>query len=78
MKVNLELLGDKGYQGIQKIHKRSRIPQKKPRGGLLSHQQRKSNRELAKIRVVGEHVHRRLKIFKILSCRYRIVEKDLV
>ena len=31
MNKELELLGDKGYQGIKKIHNNSRIPSKKPR-----------------------------------------------
>jgi hypothetical protein len=29
------------------------------------------NQDLAKVRVVGEHIHRKLKVFKILSDRYR-------
>jgi hypothetical protein len=37
----------------------------------LSAQDKQQNRELATLRVVGEHVNRRLKIFKILSERYR-------
>jgi hypothetical protein len=32
---------------------------------------KKRNRELAKKRVIGEHINRRLKIFKILADRYR-------
>ena len=32
---------------------------------------KKRNRELARKRVVGEHINRRLKIFKILADRYR-------
>lgn len=64
-------MGDKGYQGIHKIPGKSRIPKKKPRGGELSREDKKSNQELAKVRVVGEHINRKLKIFKILSDRYR-------
>jgi DDE superfamily endonuclease len=64
-------LGDKGYQGIHKLHAKSRIPKKKPRRGELSREEKKSNQELAKVRVVGEHINRKLKIFKILSERYR-------
>ena len=33
--------------------------------------EKKRNRELARIRVVGEHIHRKLKVFKILSLTYR-------
>ena len=70
-KENIECLGDKGYQGIQKLHGNSRIPKKKPRKGQLSYEDKKSNQKLAKIRVLGEHVNRKLKVFKILSLTYR-------
>jgi hypothetical protein len=64
-------LGDQGYQGIHQLHVKSRIPKKKPRGGALNREDKMSNQELAKVRVVGEHINRRLKIFQILSERYR-------
>jgi IS5 family transposase len=66
-----ELLADKGYQGINKIHARSRTPIKKPRKKSLSKEQKKFNKQLARERIVVEHVHRKLKIFRILSSRYR-------
>jgi aspartokinase len=62
LRANIECLGDKGYQGIQKLHRLSRTPKKKPKGGKLTTADKKSNRELAIIRVIGEHVHRKLKI----------------
>lgn len=71
LREDIECLGDKGYQGIQKLHNNSRIPKKKPRGGKLSCEDKKSNQELARIRVLGEHVNRKLKVFKILSLTYR-------
>ncbi|MEH1844714.1 MAG: IS5 family transposase [Nostoc sp.] len=71
LREDIECLGDKGYQGIQKIHNNSRIPTKKPRGGKLTHEDKNKNRELAKIRVLGEHINRKLKVFKILSLTYR-------
>jgi hypothetical protein len=64
-------LADKGYQGIEKIHSNSKVPQKKPRKGELSSSDKKRNRELARNRVIGEHINRKLKIFKILADRYR-------
>lgn len=64
-------MADKGYQGIQKHHSNSWIPHKKPRQGKLMLEAKKSNRQLASLRVVVEHVNRRLKIFKILAERYR-------
>ena len=66
-----ETLQDKGYQGIQKLHVNSRLPHKKPRGGQLSRAQKADNRALAQRRVLIEQVNRRLKIFRILSERYR-------
>ncbi len=68
----LKLIADKGYQGIAKIHKLSETPIKKRRGGKLTKEQKKYNRELNRLRIVIEHVNRRLKIFKILSYRKRL------
>ncbi|GAX45947.1 transposase [Tolypothrix sp. NIES-4075] len=43
LREDIECLGDKGYQGIQKLHKNSWIPKKKPRGGKLSYEDKNSN-----------------------------------
>ncbi|QGZ91646.1 IS5 family transposase [Microcystis aeruginosa] len=67
----IEILGDQGYQGIQKIHQNSQIPHKKKKKEKLSKEQKKANRQLSQRRIVIEHIHRRLKIFRILSSRYR-------
>lgn len=67
----IKILGDKGYQGIQKIHQNSQIPHKKKKKEKLSKEQKKANRQLSQRRIVIEHIHRRLKIFRILSSRYR-------
>lgn len=66
-----EILADKGYQGIKKIHENSRTPIKKIGKKPLSKEQKRFNKQLAKERIIVEHVHRRLKIFRILSSRYR-------
>ena len=66
-----EFLGDRGYQGIQKLHQKSRIPHKKRKKKELTVEQKKANRQLARQRIVIEHIHRNLKIFRILSSRYR-------
>jgi hypothetical protein len=42
-KEDIECLVDKGYQGIHKLHAKSQIPKKKPRGGELNREQKKSN-----------------------------------
>ncbi|MBD2530820.1 hypothetical protein H6G97_15035 [Nostoc flagelliforme FACHB-838] len=46
-------------------------PAIKPRGADLPTSQRQHNRLLARLRVVGEHISRRLKIFRILKEQYR-------
>lgn len=64
-------LADKGYQGIAKLHPNSCIPTKKPRKSKLESSERQHNRNLARLRVVAEHINRKLKIFRILGERYR-------
>ena len=71
LNYDLEILGDKGYQGINKIHKNSKIPFKKPPKKELDKEPRNFNQTLGKKRIIIEHINRILKIFKILSSRYR-------
>jgi len=71
MNEELELLGDKGYQGIKKIHNNSRTPIKKTKNKELSQAEKVLNRQLAKERIIIENIHRSLNIFRILSSRYR-------
>lgn len=44
---DIQLLTDKGYQGINKLHKNSLLPHKKPRKSQLSHEQKRENRRHA-------------------------------
>lgn len=71
MNEELELLGDKGYQGIKKIHTNSRTPLKKIKNKKLTQAEKVLNRQLAKDRNIIENIHRSLNIFRILSSRYR-------
>ena len=64
-------MGDRGYQGLQKRHAKSRTPIKKPRGRELDKADSQRNRALARQRIVCEHVIGKLKVFKILAERYR-------
>ena len=65
-------LADKGYTGITKLHPNSRIPVKKSKDSPLTpEEEKKANRALAKERISAEHVIGRLKVFRILSERYR-------
>ncbi len=67
----IKCLVDKGYQGILKIHKLSEIPKKKTKKRKLTKEEKRKNRELNRQRIVIEHVNRKVKIFKILSEKYR-------
>ena len=68
---NICLLGDAGYQGLQKEHANSQTPLKKPRGKQLSQEHCRANRQLSRRRILVENVIRYLKIFRIISERYR-------
>jgi IS5 family transposase len=68
---NLELLADTGYQGLSKLHGKSRTPKKRSKKHLLTKDERRANRELSRRRIVVENVIRSLKIFRILLERYR-------
>ena len=67
----IKCLGDKGYQGINKIHPLSQVPHKKPTGKKLDKAEKRENSQLASLQIVVEHIYRHLKIFRILSERYR-------
>ena len=64
-------LGDAGYLGIHKLHASSQIPAKKSKLHSLTADQKAANRELASQRIFVEHIIGRLKVFRILSERYR-------
>jgi DDE superfamily endonuclease len=56
-------LADRGYQGITKRHLSSCTPTKKLRKRKLDKAEGQHNRCLAQLRVVAEHVNRKLNIF---------------
>ncbi len=60
--------GDLGYKGLLSVQ----TPYKKPRGGLLTPEQKAANRQLASERVYVEHGIRRLKGFGIMRTLYRL------
>lgn len=68
---SIECLADKGYQGLTELHPNSRTPAKKSKHHPLTPEQKISNRELARRRMLAEHVIRKIKVFRILSERYR-------
>lgn len=68
---HLILRCDLGYWGLQTQSENVILPQKNSKLHQLSKAEKKANRELATKRVKVENVIRRLKIFRILSERYR-------
>jgi transposase len=64
-------LADAGYQGLVAIHPNSQTPTKKTKLHPLSAEQKRRNRALSQKRIVIENIIRQLKIFRILSERYR-------
>jgi transposase len=71
--LHISLLGlaDSGYQGIDKLHPNSRTPKKKSKYHPLTAEQKAANRAIARVRIAVENVIGRLKVFRILSERYR-------
>lgn len=66
-----EVLVDKGYLGIQKLHGKSSIPKKSSKNQSLTKQEKRNNKIINQKRIVIEHINRKLKVFKILGERYR-------
>jgi len=62
---------DSGYQGIASYHANSEVPYKKSKNHPLSTEEKAFNRQLSRERVRIEHINRQIKIFKIMSERYR-------
>jgi len=65
------ILADSGYQGLAEVHPNCPTPAKKSKLHPLSHEQKARNRALSQKRIRIENIIRRLKIFRILSERYR-------
>ena len=65
------ILADKGYQGIIELHENSLTPIKKYKGKKLSSAEKWYNQIVSKSRALIERINRRLKVFRILSGRFR-------
>ena len=66
-----QILADAGYQGLTELHANSQTPFKKSKYHALTKQEKQRNRNLARKRIVIEHIFCKLKVFRILSERYR-------
>ena len=66
-----EVIADSGYQGLQREHANTSLPAKKPKKQPLTREQRRTNREQSRKRILIENVMGFLKRFKVIAERYR-------
>lgn len=71
MVQSIRCLADTSYLGLANAHANSQIPAKKSKLHALTREQKAANRTLASQRIFCEHIIGRLKVFHILSDRYR-------
>ena len=67
----IDVLTDTGYQGLKKLHGKTQMPKKKSKRSPLTKEDKRTNRQISKERVVNENIIGRLKRFKIIADRYR-------
>ena len=68
---HIRVLADAGYQGLAELHENCQTPFKKSKYHPLTQRQKQRNKTLASKRILIEHIFRKLKVFRILSERYR-------
>lgn len=71
------LKADLGYQGLVKVHLKSKIPFKRPRNGTLNEAEKAYNQKLRTKRVRVEHAIRRCKVFRIVKECFRNKQRKL-
>lgn len=62
---------DLGYTGIKKKYENVQIPDKKTKKKPLSKEQKEANKLKARARILVEHINAKIKVFGILSDKYR-------
>jgi hypothetical protein len=67
----ISILADTGFVGLQKTHAHVLLPDKKPRGSVLTHAQKEMNRLISSTRIVVEHAIGGMKRFACVSSIYR-------
>jgi transposase len=68
---HIHILADAGYQGLADLHENCQTPFKKSKYHALTKREKQRNRALARRRILIEHIFHKLKVFRILSERYR-------
>jgi phage terminase large subunit GpA-like protein len=69
--IDIQVLTDTGYQGLQKIHANTSMPKKKSKKNPLTKEDKKQNQTLSAERVPNENVIGSVKRFKIIADKYR-------
>lgn len=65
------IIVDSGYQGLQKIHAKTMLPNKRTKKKPLTKEAKKHNKNLASLRVLNENVIGLVKRFKVVADKYR-------
>ena len=68
---NTQAIVDSGYTGIKKIHSKSIVPKKASKKNPLTKEEKALNKRISSKRVLNEHVIGRIKVFRIISSKYR-------
>lgn len=71
MNKKIKIKVDSGYQGMEKIHNNTELPIKSSKLHPLTKKEKKKNKKLSRVRVAVEHVIGKVKVFRIMSERYR-------
>ncbi len=67
----MAFVADSGYQGIEKIFKNAITPKKRSKNNPLTDEDKELNKLISNIRIPVEHINCQVKIFRILSEKYR-------
>ena len=71
IRSDVKIITDTGYQDIQKLHIKSELLKKKTKKNPLTKKDKKKNQELASEKVDNENFIGMIKLFKIISDKYR-------
>jgi DUF438 domain-containing protein len=71
----IQVVPDRGYQRIQKIHPNSEVPQQRKAKNRLTKKDKRNNRKLSQKRVINENVIGMFKRFKIFETILLFMDK---
>jgi len=71
VRKDIKVQADSGFQDIADYHANSETLKKKPKGGELTKEEKAENRRISTERILIGNINAKLKVFKILSNKYR-------